>query len=311
MKNVIFIFGSNSFIAREFIEKHSEIYEFVGIGRDNRKFYKSKIRDVKFDLSQIYSKDKIKDFSEKLFLDYENLNIIFILFSWAGKPRDVIKNLSLRNWQANENILKNFKEFSKIINPSHIIFISSAGAIYDQYSDKRSKETDKPVLQSFYGKQKLQAEECLDNFCKKKNINLSILRVATVYGYNSEFADHGVINKWLFNAKNKSFLELYNHPKSVVNFISVENVSEAINTCVQQKIFGLFNIGSTDSISLEDLIAIVKKVSNCNNLEVKLLNDEYRSFKLDISLFQKKSKLIFNNNLNNELDNIFSLIQSN
>ena len=98
-----------------------------------------------------------------------------------------------------------------------MIFISSAGAIYDQYSDKKSKETDKPVLKNSYGEQKLQAEENLDNFCKKKNINLTILRVASVYGYNSKFADHGVINKWLFNAKNISILELYNHPKSLIS----------------------------------------------------------------------------------------------
>lgn len=310
MKNVIFIFGSSSLIARKFIEKFSKVYECVGIGRENRKFNKN-IRNVKFDLSQIYSKDEIEDFSDKLFLDYENSNKIFILFSWAGKPRDVIKNLSLCNWEANQNIIKNFQEFSRIINPTHIVFISSAGAIYNQNSHRCSKETDKPALNNSYGKQKLQVEESLDNFCKTESINLSILRVSTVYGYNSEFADHGVINKWLFNAKNKSFLELYNHPKSLVNFISVENVSEAINICIQEKIFGLFNIGSTDSISLENLIEVVKKVSKCKNLYLKILDNEYRSFKLDTSLFQAKSKLIFKNNFNNELENIFLLIKGN
>ena len=311
MKNVIFIFGSSSLIARKFIEKFSKVYECVGIGRENRKFNKNIIRNVIFDLSQIYSRDEIKNFSDKLFLDYQNSNKIFILFSWAGKPRDVIKNLSLRNWEANQNIVKNFKEFSSIINPSHIVFISSAGAIYNQNSHRRSKETDKPFLNNSYGKQKLQVEESLDKFCKTKSINLSILRVSTVYGYNSEFADHGVINKWLFNAKNNSFLELYNDPKSLVNFISVENVSEAINICIQEKIFGLFNIGSIDSISLEDLIEVVKKVSKCNNLNLKILANEYRSFKLDTSLFQAKSKLIFKNNFNNELENIFLMIKGN
>ena len=77
---------------------------------------------------------------------------------------------------------------------------------------------------------------------------------------------------------------------------------------IQKKIFGLFNIGSDKSVSLKELISIIKKVTNSHKLDVKIEGENMRSFYLDNSLFKKKSKITFEQNLFSEIKKIFLLI---
>ena len=311
MKEKVCIFGSNSIIANNFIENFSEQYDLIAIQRDknNSTFCNTTTNNIFFDISQDYEKKEIDILSKKISSESETNKIILILFSWAGKPRDIEEKSSTKNWEANEKILRNFVEISRNIKPFQIIFISSAGTIYDQNSGNFAKETDKPNPESFYGKQKLIAEDYLIKFCYSANINITILRVASAFGFNPQFPDHGVINKWLFNAINNDPIKLYNSSDSVINFISFFEISKSIHTIIQKKIFGLFNIGSLESVSLRQLISIIKEVTSKPLLEEKIEGDIRRSFYLDTSLFKRKSKLSFKLNLFYEIRKIFLMIR--
>ena len=71
-------------------------------------------------------------------------------------------------------------------------------------------------------------EKLLTCFSKVLNINITILRISSAFGFDSRFSDQGVINKWLYSAVNNKKLKLYNSKESKINFIAFEQIAKAI-----------------------------------------------------------------------------------
>ena len=165
-KEIVCLFGANSVLANDFIQGYSGIYELITIQRNKKNFFSNKnvIKNIRYDLSQTYIKSEIDTLSQKFSLGKAKSFFVFILFAWSGKPRDINKKSCIKNREANENIIKNFQEISSIVCPNQIIFISSAGSIYDQRLKIPSRESDIAKPESSYGKQKFQAEQSLLTF---------------------------------------------------------------------------------------------------------------------------------------------------
>ena len=309
MKKNVCIFGSNSVIACDFIDNYSNLYEFIRIQRTNTSFVKENNLKVEFDLSKNHTKSKIFYLMHKINEFRKSDVLVFILFAWAGKPRD----LDLKNkisFKENQNILNNFISISKICNPTQIIFISTAGAIYNQNTDKLSKETDIPLPTSEYGIQKLSAEKILTSYCNGDNIKFTILRIASAFGHNSLSKEQGVINKWLFNIKRNEPIKVYNSLDSKINFISFKNISLSINSVINMELTGIYNIGSTQSTSLKEILSNIKIVTKKDKLLIEQVDNKLRLFYLDTSIFQEKTNLKFQNNFLLEIKTLFSLIEN-
>ena len=101
---------------------------------------------------------------------------------------------------------------------------------------------------------------------------------------------------------------MYNSLDSFVNFISFDQIAQATNIVIEKNIFGLFNIGSKESTSLNQILEIVKKVSKNKNLEIVYKNQTKRLFKLNTSLFKASSGLNFEDNLYIEALKIYNNI---
>ena len=309
MKKNVCIFGSNSVVACDFIEHYSNLYEFIRIQRTNTSFLKENNLKVEFDLSKNHTKSEISFLVNKINEFRKSDDLVFILFSWAGKPRDLDLKKKI-SFKENQNILNNFISISGICNPTQIIFISTAGAIYNQNTDKLSKETDIPMPTSEYGIQKLSAEKILTSYCIGDNIKLTILRVASAFGYNSLSKEQGVINKWLFNIKRNEPIKVYNSLDSKINFISFKNISLSIDSVIKKELTGIYNIGSIQSTSLKEIISYIKLVTKKNNLLIEQVDNKLRLFYLDTSIFQEKTNLKFQNNFLLEIKTLFSLIEN-
>ena len=198
---------------------------------------------------------------------------------------------------------------SKIVKPKQIIFISSAGSIYDPNSKDFFDESQSPKPSSAYGHQKLEVEEKMRLFCINRKINLTILRVSTAYGYEEKYTYNGVLNKWLINAKKNKPIKIYNSLDSTINFISFNQISTAINFCIKKEIFGLYNLGSFKSTKLMTILEIVK--TTCGNKKLKIIKsgDLIRNFNLNIDLFKLKTNLIFDDQLIIEAKKIYEKME--
>ena len=97
---------------------------------------------------------------------------------------------------------------------------------------------------------------------------------------------------------------------SKINFISFDQISEAIINSIEKEIFGLFNLGSITSTKLSYVKEIVSKVTNKTNLQLNYISNKYKVFKVDTELFYKKSGILFPQTIESEAYKIYELIKN-
>ena len=298
----IIIFGKNSILAQNFVKNDkNKLNRFVFITRES-----NDSGDICCDIGGLINKDQINNICKKIEDNSYEKEKVFILFAWCGGPRNYLEDSE--KWIININIIKNFLLISKNILPDRIIFISSSGAIYPQDQSKKFNELDIPIPSTAYGKQKLISENIIKSFAEENDLQYTILRVSSAYGYDPRFSDQGVINKWIYAAINNKKLKLFNSKKSIINFISFSQISEAISLSISKNIYGIYNIGCYESISLEELIEEIQLV--CNRiLEFEILNNEIRYCNLSIEKFEKNTGKLFKNEYKTNIKSIFHSIK--
>tara|TARA_B100000212_G_C27347529_1_gene522044 strand:- start:273 stop:1187 length:915 start_codon:yes stop_codon:yes gene_type:complete len=304
MEENIIIFGKNSIIANNFSKKVNLIQSnVINISRfsNNTNALNCNIGEFIYpkDINSIVNKIKEKLIYRKT---------VFILFSWNGVPRTVDKTEEI--WSSNMYIIQNFMSIAEIINPSRIIFLSSAGALYPE-NKKSYKFSEKDITfpTTSYGRQKLLSEKLLSNFAKIHNQEITILRISSGYGFDKRFSDQGAINKWLYLAINEKKLELYNSKDSQINFISFDQISNAIILCIKNKLSGIYNIGTESSISLGEVIEEIKNITN-KKIVIEEINYSKRYLNIDSKKFTSKTGIKFELNLKKNIKLIYeSIIQ--
>jgi len=296
----IIIFGKHSVLAKNFVESlddsNNKIIELT------RK--KENKNDIVCDLGNEINEYEIKKITSKINYSSKFADKIFILFAWSGRPRTSIKEYK---WQINDSIINNFLLICKKIKPSQIIFISTT-SVYSEKESKIFKETDITQPISQYSKQKLIAENKINEFTKSFNIKSTILRVSSAYGYDKRFTTQGVVNKWIFDAIKYGNVELYNSLYSKINFISFSQISKAIFYSIEKQIFGIYNIGTLRSISLEYLLKKIKKFIK-KEITIKLINNEERNVNIDINKFFFKTGIKFENELEDNIELLYYSIK--
>ena len=301
MEKDIIIFGKTSVIATNFdsnIKKSNN--NIIYISRKDKS-----PNDVICNIGENLKRDELNKIGSRINMISCSPHKIFILFSWTGGPRKNDNN----NTITNRNIIKNFLELSKITKPKKIIFISSAGSIYPESKNYNYRESDETSAQNKYGQEKLNAEKTIRQFSESAGIKFTILRVSSAFGYDPRFSDQGVINKWLYYAINKNKLQLYNSPDSLINFISFDNISIALRNSIDLDLEGIFNIGSENSISLQEIINAISTITN-RKIDYEILNRKRRYFKIDINKFYNQTGIIFKMNPLIDIENLYqSIIQ--
>ena len=297
----IVIFGSNSVLAQNFLKNYSKQTKVVKVTR-----LKKSHNDITCDIGKILPQKElsilIKQIRSRLI--YERT--VFVLFSWYGGPRTNNKVEKVLN--INRNIVLNFIGVCKKINPSKIIFLSSAGTLYpDDNKSKNYNELDVTSPKTFYGIQKFMAENLISDFAVENNLKFTILRIASAYGYDKRFSDQGVINKWLYSALENKSLKLFNSIDSVVNFISFKQISDAIYLSLSDGVEGIFNIGTEKSISLNEVIDQISQVTK-KKLELEIICNDKRFFNIDISKFCKITGAKFMLKLEDDIQIIYQTI---
>ena len=302
MKANIVIFGKRSIIAQNFINKdYCKKANIISISR-----YAELEDDICCDIGKYLLPKEVENISSKIKKKITYKKTIFILFSWYGGPRIINKTEEV--WSANMNIIQNFIKLSEHILPSRIIFLSSAGALYPKnIKSYNFPETYVPFPINSYGEQKLLSEKLLTCFSKVLNINITILRISSAFGFDSRFSDQGVINKWLYSAVNNKKLKLYNSKESQINFIAFEQIAKAIFISLENELNGIYNIGTENSITLGALIEEIEETLNKKFL-IEEVNLDNRFFNIDISKFQSETGEVFKLNLRENIKFIHNSI---
>ena len=294
------IFGKNSIIARNFTKNFNDSKnQIISITRSP-----SLDKDIICSLDQNISSENLDDICSKIVDNSNYIDKVFILFAWIGRPR---ANSSYdETWEKNKKIIFNFIEISKKINPSKIIFLSST-SLYPENSKNYFCELDQIDPKTSYSKQKVIAEKQIENFAHDHNIELSILRISSAYGFDNRFSEQGVINKWLYDAIKYGKINLLNSKESIINFISFDQISNAIISSITESLDGTYNIASQESISLKNIILEIERITK-KKLKLHIINEKKRTININTNKFYKATGVKFENAVIRNIESIYLTI---
>lgn len=296
----IVIFGKNSIIAKNFTRNfNNSKSQIISITRSP-----TLDKDIICSLDQEIRPDFLDNICAKIIDNSYYIDKVFILFAWIGRPR---ANSSYdETWGKNKKIILNFLEICKKLNPSKIIFLSST-SLYPENSKNYFCELDQTNPNTPYSLQKLFAEKQIKIFAHDHNIELSILRISSAYGFDNRFSEQGVINKWLYDAIKYGKINLLNSKESIINFISFDQISNAIISSINESLDGTFNIASQESISLKNIILEIERITK-KKLKLNIINEKKRTININTNKFYKATGVKFENEVISNMESIYANI---
>lgn len=182
-------------------------------------------------------------------------------------------------------------EIAKNAEISKYIFISSGGAIYGKTDALKLNEEDPLNPISYYGESKLQLEKAIQS----SGLPYVILRPSNVFDPNPRSRkNNGIVGAIINCLYTDSPLNIFGNLEIKKDYISSEDVAQAILQATHYPKSGTFNIGSGVATSIGE---IIKSFESATKRKISI---QYHSLNpLDVPYFcldtsQAKSLLKFN-----------------
>lgn len=230
------IIGADSFIAGKFI---NSIHEKKKIKLFSRYSSNKPNEIIKEDLRQIMSND------------FKSLDVILNFAAIVHQPN--IKNEILYK-KINTELPIHLACEAKKAGVRHFIQMSTL-SVYGNVNNINVNTLEHPV--SIYGKTKLAADKVLLEL-QKENFCISIIRPPLVYGGGN--APGNMMN--LIKFAQKGIPLPFKRVKNSLYFIHVENLVQALNLVIDNKITGVVITTDNKTVSIEEIIDLIKKNSS-------------------------------------------------
>lgn len=211
--NNILILGGSGFIGYSLYKELNPFFKTFGTYYSNNKFKKNK---------QFFKYNLEKNDLEKLVTKI--------------KPKIIIS--SLRGPFESQIILHNLLiNYSKKFN-FKLIFLSSSN-VFDSFHNYPSYEYDKTLSESKYGVFKIKIENAI---LRMETKNFVIARLPMIFGVNCPR-----IKEMKNKIQEKKPFEVF--PNSIINVNSILKLCQQIHYIINQRLNGIFHLGSIDLIS--------------------------------------------------------------
>lgn len=148
----------------------------------------------------------------------------------------------------------------KKTNTKKIIFSSSA-AVYGESNVVPTKESYQVNPISPYGIAKLAAENYIKYFSLVNKLPYVVLRYSNVYGPKQDFtSEGGVVAIFAVRMLKGKNVTIYGSGKQTRDFIYVDDVVSANIKSLKENLVGVFNVGTSREVSINDLYKNLKKL---------------------------------------------------
>ena len=220
---------------------------------------KLKYRFIKFN-GDITNLNEVEKWVNKNNFDYIIHLAAIVPITYVKKNFTYSKKV---NFLGTKNLVDSLIKFKK--KPKNFFF-SSTSHVYKPTSQLTNlKETDEVRPYSKYGKTKLLAEKYIQKRFKKTKINFCIGRIFsfTHKKQSQSFIVPNIFKKIKSSKSKEIFLENLNHNR---DFVSLNDISKAIDIILKKSIVGIINIGTGKKTNL---LSIAK--SFCKKYNIKLI----------------------------------------
>lgn len=242
MKKIL-VTGYSGFIGSSLIEKLSKKYDIVGVS--NVKNSISSITKIRKDIRNLSTHDIPAGISHII-----HLAAVSDVSYCQDNPSECF-DVNVRGTQ-------NLLEISRKTG-SKFLFMSTSHVYGTPVKLPINEDHPKNPV-SVYASSKLSGEIISESYAKNYGIDVSILRLFSVYGPNSP--PHLAISRIINQLKTSNAINLGNlYPKR--DFVYVDDVVSAIELAINKSSgFKIFNVGSGKSFSINELCKILQQISS-------------------------------------------------
>jgi len=141
------------------------------------------------------------------------------------------------------------------------IFLISSINVYGENLKRPSKENDPLKPKTSYGVIKMITEQMYEYFSETYGIDITILRLAGIYGTNQ---NKGFLTQIIKSTKDKTIVPVcYNQGNQQRDILYIDDAIDCISNVVDNTNdgFNIFNISSGKRYSINELISIIEKIS--------------------------------------------------
>jgi nucleoside-diphosphate-sugar epimerase len=190
---------------------------------------------------------------------YNSFDYVFHLAASVGRQK------SIDNPEIDSSVnLLGTVEMLKFIRNNKIpkIIYSSSAAIYGELQKETIDENHPLNADSPYGVSKLAAEKMIFAFSGLYGFDAVALRYFNVYGINQRFDFYGNVIPIFLNQINQNKpVNIYGDGNQTRDFLNVKDVVKAnIQAALKPNFNGFYNLGSGESISINQLVDILEKI---------------------------------------------------
>jgi len=190
-------------------------------------------------------------------------------------------NVSLTKKLLNLCLKNNINRF--IFSSSHLVYGAADYLPIDEDHVKKPKTK--------YGKSKFLAEEICKSFSKNSDLQVTILRISSVFGFGQN--EKYIIPRMFQNVQSQNIiLHKYSNGYQLLDLIHVDDVSKAIFKACMSKKYGIYNLSLGLGITSLDLAKIISKFVQPCKIIVENKKYETNHFLYDVTKI--KNELNFN-----------------
>lgn len=257
-KRKILILGGTGFLGRQFLKMVGETDDTFFVITRQTTFSSSKnIHYLEADLS---SKEALKNIANTI-ADVDVL--IDLAARIPSKKNDESFNDFLDdNFNFHVHLLPFCPNIKKIIYASTI-------DVYGALHNFPFTENHPTFPTTDYGATKLFLEHYYRLFCQRQSIDLVILRFTQIYGPNE--APIKVIPIFVDRILTNKSIKVIGTGEDLRRYIYIDDAAYSIQLALKHNIQGIYNVASDEIVSLNQLIEVLKEVSN-KDFEVERVN---------------------------------------
>lgn len=227
------ITGASGFLGKnliKYLKEHRPDLEIIGLTRQ---------RYTSYSLCDIVHEERVRDVMEL----WKPEIIIHLAANPRGNAGPAVMD---------DNVKGTFNLVHHAPKNCHFIFASSI-VVYGNPNDNYGQKELAPT--SLYGLSKQLAENIIDRYERLGKINKTTLRLSAIIGNN---LTHGFIYDLVKKIKSDGdYLELFgNSPGSIKPFVHMDDVCEAINFVIKNKLYNVYNVCPNDNISVKEVAEI-------------------------------------------------------
>lgn len=192
----------------------------------------------------------------------------------------------------NSSNLECFEEKISKLNFKKIIFLSSASVYGLTNNETPFVETDKLLGVSSYAYEKIYFESIIQNYCKKINANILILRIAGLFHLEKKGQrNKNLLDKIFHQLNNKKAenLDLFYSGNQIRNFCEISFLKKVIEILIDgHHQCSIYNVANTTPVRLKEMI---NKLNLCIEKPLKINYETSLETNIHNSL---DSSLLFN-----------------